>query len=291
MKPCWKRLSSGASARSAGTAGRRPPFRWDISRNRRPPPRFPACTVLPVVRRLTGGRRDSASPRMDVFVRGAGPTIRSPQTPLANLRTGARTRSSPPWPSAGRVLGALRGRRVSGDGRRVSLFRPRRSARHRVAGHKDRRQRPAPPSRVPSCSTAALLFRRSEYAPEFPGVLDLAPGAALDDGFIARAGRIDRARSSAGSQPARRHDGLVEERVAQLEPRYRTLDWGRRLSNGPRMLVPATCNCSGGRILLARRTVKTGTLSASHPFYSDRRTLFSLPGFPTCRYFTGEAHV
>jgi lipoyl(octanoyl) transferase len=77
----------------------------------------------------------------------------------------------------------------------------------------------------------SLLLRRSEFAPEFPGVLDLAPGVALDDGFVAELGESTGA--IFGSFTASEsHDRLVEERVTLLEPRYRTLNWGRRLSNG-----------------------------------------------------------
>jgi lipoyl(octanoyl) transferase len=78
----------------------------------------------------------------------------------------------------------------------------------------------------------SLLLHRSEYAPEFPGVLDLAPGVALDDGFVATLGKSTAAIFGPFTS-SDSHDRFTEERAVLLEPRYRTLDWGRRLTKDP----------------------------------------------------------
>jgi lipoyl(octanoyl) transferase len=76
----------------------------------------------------------------------------------------------------------------------------------------------------------SLLLRRSEYAPQFPGVLDLAVCGPIDADWICRLG------GSIGtvfgtSQIVREHSDQVKARATELDERYRTLDWGRRVSH------------------------------------------------------------
>jgi lipoate-protein ligase A len=73
----------------------------------------------------------------------------------------------------------------------------------------------------------SLLIRHSEQAPQFPGILDLAPGA-LDEPAVAsliyRLGPAIARLFGAGSS-FDTHSPMVEERVSELLPKYRTLVW------------------------------------------------------------------
>jgi lipoate-protein ligase A len=76
----------------------------------------------------------------------------------------------------------------------------------------------------------SLLLRRSEYAPQFPGVLDLAACGPIDDDLICRLG------GSIGTifgapEIFGEHDDRIKARALDLEARYRALDWGRRVSH------------------------------------------------------------
>jgi lipoate-protein ligase A len=95
---------------------------------------------------------------------------------------------------------------------------------HKIVGSAQRRRRGT------VLQHGSLLLRRSEYAAQFPGVLDLAPAAAIDDGFVSQLGE------SIGAifglpQVTTVHKQDVVNRVTGLEPRYRTLDWRRGISH------------------------------------------------------------
>jgi lipoyl(octanoyl) transferase len=189
---------------------------------------IPRLNGLPVVRRLTGG--GAILHHLEwTYSCAVPPDHPLAQTPL-QIYERVHQRIIAALAKRG-VSSALRGTSLSGaeseflcfgrgDPRDVVL------RGQKIVGSAQRRRRGA------VLQHGSLLFRRSEYAPEFPGVLDLAPGAVLDDGFVAELGELTGAifgRLAASES----HDGLVEERVALLEPRYRTLDWGRRLASGP----------------------------------------------------------
>jgi len=189
---------------------------------------IPRLNGLPVVRRLTGG--GAILHHHEWTYSCAVP----PDHPLAQTPLQIYERVHE------RIIAALAERGVSSTFRGSSLshaegeflcFRrgdPRDVVLNgqKIVGSAQRRRRGA------VLQHGSLLLRRSDYAPEFPGVLDLVPGCALDDGFIAELGRTTGA--VFGPFEAREsHDRLIEDRVAQLEPRYQRLDWGRRTSNGP----------------------------------------------------------
>jgi lipoyl(octanoyl) transferase len=104
-----------------------------------------------------------------------------------------------------------------GDPRDVVL------AGQKIVGSAQRRRRGA------VLQHGSLLLRRSEYARQFPGILDLVPAARLDDVFISQLG-ASLAAVFGPVEPARGYSPLVEDRVALFEPRYQTLDWGHRAS-------------------------------------------------------------
>lgn len=94
---------------------------------------------------------------------------------------------------------------------------------HKVVGSAQRRRRGA------VLQHGSLLLRRSEYAPQFPGVLDLAACGPCDKDLICRLGE------SIGAlfgipEIARAHHSSIEARAVELTERYQTLDWGRRVS-------------------------------------------------------------
>jgi lipoyl(octanoyl) transferase len=189
---------------------------------------IPRLQRLPVVRRLTGG--GAILHHLEWTYSCAVP----PDHPLARtpLRIYELVHGRIIAALANRgVSSALRGSRISGaegtflcfgrgDPRDVVLDG------QKIVGSAQRRRRGA------VLQHGSLLLRRSEFAPEFPGVLDLVPEAVLDDAFVAELGRSTGAifgDFSAGKD----HDRVIDDRAALLEPRYRTLDWGRRLSSGP----------------------------------------------------------
>jgi hypothetical protein len=74
------------------------------------------------------------------------------------------------------------------------------------------------------------LLRRSEYAPQFPGLLDLVACGPIDDDLICRLG------GSIGTifgppEIVSEHRDQIKARAFELEDRYRTLDRGRRVSH------------------------------------------------------------
>jgi lipoate-protein ligase A len=104
-----------------------------------------------------------------------------------------------------------------GDSRDVVLLG------HKIVGSAQRRRRGA------VLQHGSLLLRRSEYAPQFPGVLDLAACGPLDADLICRLGESIGA-IFAIAEIAGEHQKLVQDRALEFEARYRTLDWGRRVS-------------------------------------------------------------
>ncbi|HEV8069081.1 MAG TPA: hypothetical protein VGP76_15190 [Planctomycetaceae bacterium] len=97
---------------------------------------------------------------------------------------------------------------------------------HKVLGSAQRRRRGA------VLQHGSLLTQRSEYAPQFPGLLDLLPkaggaGAAIDAQFVSALG------ASIGNlfgsvTLCTEYPPAVEERVEALLPKYRVLTWSRR---------------------------------------------------------------
>jgi lipoate-protein ligase A len=78
----------------------------------------------------------------------------------------------------------------------------------------------------------SLLIRRSEHAPQFPGMLDLAQSEtrwanSLDPSFVdgmgLSIGRLFGSVAPTGAYPA-----AVEERVHALTPKYQRVTWNRR---------------------------------------------------------------
>jgi lipoyl(octanoyl) transferase len=71
----------------------------------------------------------------------------------------------------------------------------------------------------------SVLVRASEFAPQFPGLLDLAERTQMDGGFPSRVGEL--CVPLLGSAPLMNEpDALTAERCRELLARYRTLDWG-----------------------------------------------------------------
>lgn len=92
---------------------------------------------------------------------------------------------------------------------------------HKIVGSAQRRRRGA------VLQHGSLLVRRSEFAPQLPGIHDLESVAPFDEPFIAALGE------SIGSlfgvpSLSREHDHPIENDAARAEARYRTLDWPRR---------------------------------------------------------------
>ena len=97
--------------------------------------------------------------------------------------------------------------------------------RHKIVGSAQRRRRGA------VLQHGSLLLRRSEYARQFPGVLDLDSNALLDEAFVTNMAHSVGAvfgRFAATSA----HDTAIEERMARLEPHYRDPTARRRGPNG-----------------------------------------------------------
>jgi lipoyl(octanoyl) transferase len=95
---------------------------------------------------------------------------------------------------------------------------------HKIVGSAQRRRRGA------VLQHGSLLLRRSEYAPQFPGLLDLAECGPIDEDLICRLGE------SIGAllgipQIFREYPEQIQARARELEARYRTLDWARRTAH------------------------------------------------------------
>jgi lipoyl(octanoyl) transferase len=78
----------------------------------------------------------------------------------------------------------------------------------------------------------SLLIRRSEHAPQFSGLLDLAPpksrpASALDTPFVEALG-LSVGGLFGAVVPADSYPASVEERVIALTPKYQRLTWNRR---------------------------------------------------------------
>ena len=188
---------------------------------------IPRLNGLPVVRRLTGG--GAILHHLEwTYSCAVPPDHPLAQTPL-QIYERVHERIIAALAERG-VSSALRGTSLSGaegaflcfgrgDPRDVVL------EGQKIVGQRQRRRRGA------VLQHGSLLFRRSEYAPNFRAFSIWLPGpCSMTDLSLTWANR--RERSSADSLRSESHDRLVEERVTLLEPRYRTLEWGRRLSNG-----------------------------------------------------------
>jgi lipoyl(octanoyl) transferase len=89
---------------------------------------------------------------------------------------------------------------------------------HKIVGSAQRRRRGA------VLQHGSVLLRRSEYAPEFPGLHDLAPELLVDQQFVCEVSeRIGIVIGDAAITT--KHVPAVEARADQLETRYRLLDW------------------------------------------------------------------
>ncbi len=91
---------------------------------------------------------------------------------------------------------------------------------YKIVGSAQRRRRGA------VLQHGSVLLRRSEFAPQFPGILDLAPAESVDEQFFRRAaeaigGLFGAVRLAAG------HDPSLLERIDRLEDRYESLEWSR----------------------------------------------------------------
>jgi lipoate-protein ligase A len=95
---------------------------------------------------------------------------------------------------------------------------------HKIVGSAQRRRRGA------VLQHGSLLLRRSEYAPQFPGVLDLATSGPFGVDLICRLGESIGA-IFGNVEIAREHEKSIQVRALELEARYGTLDWGRRSSH------------------------------------------------------------
>jgi lipoyl(octanoyl) transferase len=91
---------------------------------------------------------------------------------------------------------------------------------NKIVGSAQRRRRGA------ILQHGSVLLRASEFAPQFPGLLDLAERAQLDGGFPGRVGELC-AQLFGSVDVASEPDPLTTDRCRALLPRYRTLDWGR----------------------------------------------------------------
>jgi lipoyl(octanoyl) transferase len=97
---------------------------------------------------------------------------------------------------------------------------------HKILGSAQRRRRGA------VLQHGSLLIRRSDHAPQFPGLLDLVPdrrdvGAVINVEFVQALG------ASIGGllgdvELSSDYGAGIEERVRALVPKYQTLTWGRR---------------------------------------------------------------
>ena len=174
------------------------------------------------------GRSHLAPPRMDLFVRACRPIIRSPRRRCESTNWFTNG-SSPHWRHAASpprfAARAFRERKAS--------FFVLAEAIRGTSCSKDRRSSGAPSAAVgvPSCSMAACCSADRNSLPNFPAFsIWLRVLCSMTVLLLSWANR--RERSSADFTASESHDRLVEERVTLLEPRYRTLNWGRRLSNG-----------------------------------------------------------
>jgi lipoyl(octanoyl) transferase len=91
---------------------------------------------------------------------------------------------------------------------------------HKIVGSAQRRRKGA------VLQHGSVLLRRSQFAPQFTGALELAGLAEIGGDFPRRAGEL--CGSLFGSIAiATEHEQPDVERCVELERRYRTLDWGR----------------------------------------------------------------
>jgi lipoate-protein ligase A len=188
---------------------------------------IPGLGELPVVRRLTGGGAILHHHEW-TYSCAVSPDHPLAQTPLRIYEL-VHERIIAALSQQGVRSATLRGAAVSGDKEAFLCFGrgdPRDVVLdgHKIVGSAQRRRRGA------VLQHGSLLLRCSEYAAQFPGILDLASGVTLTDGFI---GTLGESIGSLFGTPGVgwTQNGLVEDRVAQLEPRYRTLEWGRRASD------------------------------------------------------------
>lgn len=188
---------------------------------------IPAFAGLDVVRRLTGGGAilHHHEWTYSCSVPPGHPLSQTPSqiyelvhariiTGLAKLGVGAAAlRGSNNASAEGEFLCFGRG-----DCRDVVL------AGQKIVGSAQRRRRGA------VLQHGSLLLRRSEYAPQFPGVFDLAVCGPFDTDVIRWLGE------SIGTifgnpRIADEYQKSVQDRALELDARYRTLDWGRRVSS------------------------------------------------------------
>jgi lipoate-protein ligase A len=193
----------------------------------------PAATIpglgkLPVVRRLTGG---GAILHHHEWTYSCAVPAEHPlaQTPLSIYEL-VHQRIIASLAEQGIHSATLRGASGSGEEAAFLCFGrgdPRDVVLngHKIVGSAQRRRRGA------VLQHGSVLLRRSEYAEQFPGILDLAPEVTLDDEFIGRLGEsIGAVFGTLALSSA--HGRLIEDRVVRLEPRYRSLDWRRRVPDG-----------------------------------------------------------
>jgi lipoyl(octanoyl) transferase len=187
---------------------------------------IPGLDGLPVVRRLTGG---GAILHHHEWTYSCAVPAGHPlaQTPLRIYEL-VHERIIAALAGLGITSAALRGTSLPsregeflcfgrGDPRDIVL------GGHKIVGSAQRRRRGA------VLQHGSLLLRRSEYARQFPGVLDLATGIDIDGDFIRASGECMAAVFGTPAMAAA-HEQVVEERFALFVPRYRTLDWRRRPS-------------------------------------------------------------
>jgi len=186
---------------------------------------IPGLGELPVVRRLTGG---GAILHHHEWTYSCAVPADHPlaQTPLRIYEL-VHQRIIESLAAQGVHSATLRGASVS-SGKSAFLCFGRGDPRdvvlngHKIVGSAQRRRRGA------VLQHGSVLLRRSEYAEQFPGILDLTPEVTLDDAFTRKMGAsVGAAFGALAVSPA--HDALVEDRVARLEPRYRNLDWRQRV--------------------------------------------------------------
>jgi lipoyl(octanoyl) transferase len=188
---------------------------------------IPELSGLPIVRRLTGG---GAILHHHEWTYSC--TV-PPGHPLAESPTSiyARVHEQVVRALAERgIHAALRGEALAeregeflcfgrGDPRDIVI------AGQKILGSAQRRRRGA------VLQHGSLLIRRSEHAPQFPGVLDLAPDSrlanAIDLPFVDALG-LSIGKLFGSVAPADAYPAAVEERVNALTAKYQSLTWNRR---------------------------------------------------------------
>src|SRR5262249_39204661 len=89
---------------------------------------------------------------------------------------------------------------------------------HKIVGSAQRRRRGG------ILQHGSVLLRRSDHAPQFPGLLDLAPSVVLGTDFaIAASASIGALFGTVCAEGV--HDSRVLQRSEAIEPRYQKLDW------------------------------------------------------------------